>query len=32
MIVESHGGSLEVESASGKGTTFYVCLPAAVES
>lgn len=27
-IIEAHGGSIDVETEIGEGTTFYVCLPA----
>jgi signal transduction histidine kinase len=32
QIVRQHGGSLTVESVPGRGTTFYVRLPAAIEN
>jgi signal transduction histidine kinase len=31
-LVEQHGGSLQVESESGKGSTFYILLPEAAEA
>jgi len=32
MIVEAHGGSIQVETEAGKGTTFHVVLPAGIET
>ncbi len=30
-IIKSHGGSIEMESQEGQGTTFYICLPMRTE-
>ena len=32
MIVEAHGGSIQVETEAGRGTTFHVFLPAGIET